>query len=227
MLKYISIEFHNRGGSLELPFEAWWTIFLNILDEMGQIFCVLDGLDKCRPGPESSLGKFLGKLSELVGGTNAKQRFKLFITSQSGAIGNDVSNQFSKIAGFHGIHLDPSPTGRAVLDGIDYSKTIQDQVKAFTENKVESLQRTAGWKDDLTNRVRATLIDGAHNNCLRVAFVGKEVERANRDTARVEEVLESVPCEMKGSTNRCFAKFWTKIRHQTQGLLKNAYTPHF
>jgi ankyrin repeat protein len=206
LLKYISIEFHNRGGSLELPFEAWWTIFLNILDEMGQIFCVLDGLDKCRPGPESSIGKFLGKLSELVGGTNTKQWFKLFITSQPGAIGNNISNQFSTIAGFHGIHLDPAPIGKAVLDGINYNKTVQDQVALFTAHKVESLRLRAGWEDDLTNRVRATLTDGTHDDFLRIAFVGKEVERAEGDIAQVEDVLESVPCEMKKVYEQMFCK---------------------
>lgn len=125
LYKYILPKFELWQAREESPFrdidvEELWTIFEQIISDkvLGQIYFVLDGLDKC---DSLSIAFLVSKLGAIYSVNNPKESRKVKTVIVSRPLTNDVQNTIQ-------IDLD-----------LEYSEKTQADIKAFISSSIANL----------------------------------------------------------------------------------------
>ena len=154
-------------------FEALWNIFTKMLCDrtLGDIICVLDGVDECDDGSRYTLAShFFGFVQSRASSETGS--FKLL----------GLSRTLTEI--------DFNPQCNILMD-INYLSCTSDDVEKFVEHSLERFARVRNF-DKIREEVHKTLIAKAGGTFLWIGLVVKQMEKKKTASA-ILEVLNQSP----------------------------------
>ena len=177
LFDYILPSFKIQKESLftDSSFETLWRVFNNMLRDpvVGNIYCVLDGLDEC---DEASLEVLLGKLKALFSPkTGPPHRLKMIVVSR-----NLPKFIPELLTGVPRIRLDPDADGE-----------VNDDVQRFITERVERLPAYKLCPETLRISVKKVFRERAQGTFLWVALVAKALR--NCEATEIRRVLDQFP----------------------------------
>jgi ankyrin repeat protein len=139
--------------------ETLWIIFSRLIadNELGTIFCVLDGLDECS---EDTLRALVPRIVDLFSPQSSSQDILRSTTFRLAIVSREL----------RGLHRSP----RIKLDP-DNNKKVTSDIMRFIENKVDELSTIEGFNHDFGVSIRKALLEGAEGTFLWVGFVVREL----------------------------------------------------
>ncbi|KAK5997079.1 Ankyrin-3-like protein [Cladobotryum mycophilum] len=172
LINHVLPTYKIQGDRLfhEDSFEALWSIFLNMANDLGtaQVSCVFDGLDECKP---TSLEPLLFKLNKIK---DTAPRFRAIV----------MSREYPKCLGdslgqFPRIRLDP-----------DAKTEVNHGLEHYISARVAELAECGQYPDELTIHVQETLRQKSNGTYLWISFVIKDLRAV--PTSDVEEKLKKL-----------------------------------
>jgi len=180
--------------------EALWIIFSRLVvdNELGTMFCVLDGLDECE---ESTLRVLLPRIVSLLAGeapSSSQAMFKLAI----------VSRDISGLQGCKRIRLDPDNDEKVVSD-----------IELFVSARVEELSRIEGCDDDFRSSVQTALLERAEGTFLWVGFAMYELLQ-KQTCSEIWEAFEDLPSGLPSIYSRMLLRIPEGRRELSRAILR-------
>ncbi|KAF2006539.1 hypothetical protein P154DRAFT_415515, partial [Amniculicola lignicola CBS 123094] len=180
--------------------ETLWIIFSKLVadNELGTMFCVLDGLDECE---ESTLRMLLLRLVSLLAGkapSSSHGMFQLAI----------ISRDLSTLQGCKRIRLDPDNNEKVVSD-----------IERFVSARVEELSRIEGFTNDFRASVQTALLERAKGTFLWVGFVMHELSQ-KQTCSEIWEALEDLPSGLPAIYGRMLLRIPAKQREMSRAILR-------
>jgi ankyrin repeat protein len=174
LFKHVSAHFEGRrlDDTIASP-DALWIVLgaLLLAPELGNVFCILDGLDECDEAASRLLtAKFRHFFSPERAGS-AGGRFQLAI----------VSRRISGLDSFPQVRLDP-----------DNDKHVESDIRKFISSSVRERLKVPGFNDTLRKTVEDELLVRSQGTFLWVGFVVAELSKKSTCT-EIMETLESLP----------------------------------
>ncbi|EUC39758.1 hypothetical protein COCMIDRAFT_10213 [Bipolaris oryzae ATCC 44560] len=180
--------------------EALWIIFKNIVadDELGTMFCVLDGLDECE---ESTLEVLLPRLISLLTSEDSPSTegtFKLAIVSRDLLRLRDCTMR---------VRLDP-----------DNDEKVASDIELFVSARVRELSRIEGFKDFRVS-VQKDLLERAEGTFLWVGLVMDELSQ-KQTCGEILETLKEMPSGLSAIYSRMLLRIPAKKREVSRTILQ-------
>jgi hypothetical protein len=179
--------------------EALWMIFRNLLQDpdLGIIFCVLDGLDKC---DEDSSRLLVAKLADFLSQNSQPIRriFKLVITSR-------------EISGLQRVpHMKLEP---------DQNDRVKSDIEHCISAKIEDLSRIDGLNKEFRRTIHTILLERAEGTFLWVGFVMNELSQKKTCT-EVLETLGALPNGLPAIYSRILLQIGSNRRRTSSLILR-------
>ncbi|RDW84050.1 uncharacterized protein DSM5745_04376 [Aspergillus mulundensis] len=178
--------------------EGLWAIFRDIVHdpEIGQVFCVIDGLDECDEESISFLGPKFQQLYSGKQGDHPSLGFRVAV----------VSRELHAMKGSPTIQLDP-----------DFDEEINSDITLFVRSRVNELYRIDGFNSTLAEHVEKLLLQRSEGTFLWVGFVINELLQKTTCSELLAS-LDTLPKGLPGIYNRVLLKINEKHR-QVCGLI--------
>ncbi|OAL56010.1 hypothetical protein IQ07DRAFT_530043, partial [Pyrenochaeta sp. DS3sAY3a] len=180
--------------------ETLWIVFRNIVGDadLGNMFCVLDGLDEC---DEGSLTLLVPKLVDLLSERNLQTNatgFKLAI----------ISRDLLGLKGTTRIRLDP-----------DNNQEVSNDIHQFITTRLEKLSKIEGFNEKIRAKVHDTLLEGAAGTFLWVGFTMHELLQ-KRTCTEVLETLRQMPKGLPAMYERMLVQIPPEQKHTSSLILR-------
>ncbi len=158
-------------------FETLWMIFETMIRDssLGDIYCIVDGLDECDEALSEVLLKKLKTLFSSKFTQSSACHFKLIIVSRD--LPDFISDQLSS---FPRIRLDP-----------DADHEVNNDIHRFIEAKIDELSALRQYPKSLRTHVKGIFESRAQGTFLWVGIVAKELTKYK--ATEVEKALELFP----------------------------------
>ena len=171
--------------------ETLWKAFIMLVksSQPTQLYCVVNGLDKCDPSSRRWLArKFLSLNSD-----HDARNFKVIL----------ISCYLADLEGSSQIKLDS-----------EFSKQIGSSVKLFIETRIKELSHWLAKDDESLEEIRTKLIKGAHDRFLWVGHVMGDLLEQERQL-NVKDLLGKLPT----SLYPVYARIFESIELDPEGLI--------
>jgi ankyrin repeat protein len=180
--------------------ETLWVIFSKLVGDadLGNMFCVLDGLDECDEGTLRALvPKMVGLFSpQTPSPTSTSTAFRLVI----------VSRDMLSLRGCVRVKLDP-----------DNNEKVASDIERFISMRVDDLSKIEGFNDEIRTAVQTTLLKRAEGTFLWVGFAMDELLQKWTCT-EVLKALEGLPSGLPAIYGRMLLQIPVE-RRQTSSLI--------
>ncbi|KAH0542300.1 hypothetical protein FGG08_003327 [Glutinoglossum americanum] len=187
LIKHFLEDFKPKGESLFLSLESLWRIFEAVVrdNDLGTIYCVLDGLDECDEDSLEVLMKNFKVFFSMAGYKSSTGGVKLI------AVSRELPQRIAgELSGFLQMKLDPGSDSGVISD-----------IQRFVSVKVDELSMLiTGFNDKLRMHVENALLEGAQGTFLWVGFVADELR--GKKCAEIIDTLNSLPKGLPGIYNR-------------------------
>ncbi|KAF1829574.1 hypothetical protein BDW02DRAFT_484368, partial [Decorospora gaudefroyi] len=185
-----------------LSLEALWLIFNKLAEDvdLGNMFCVLDGLDECDEDTHRLLVPRILRLLSSEGSTqDSEQRpstFKLAIVSREIPCLQKCTKQ---------LNLD--------------NKEMASDIERVVSTRVDELSHIPGFNEELRAQVQKKLLQRAEGTFLWVGFAVHELSQKKTCT-EVFTALESLPRGLNGIYSRMLLRIPAEQRQDSIAILR-------
>lgn len=180
--------------------ETLWIIFNKLVNdnELGTMFCVLDGLDECE---ETSVRILLPRVISLLAGevsSTNQAKFKLII----------ISRDLPGLRGCEQVRLDP-----------DNDEKVIGDIKLFVSARVKELFNIEEFNEEFRSSVQTVLLERAEGTFLWVGFAMYELSQV-RTRSEVWETLENLPSGLPAIYSRMLLRIPANRREISRAILR-------
>jgi hypothetical protein len=182
--------------------ETLWIIFSKLVGDadLGNMFCVLDGLDECEEGARRALlPRIVGLFSpQTPSPTSTSTAFRLAI----------VSRDIHGLRGCVRVKLDP-----------DNNEKVASDIERFISVRVDELSKIEGFNDEMLTAVQTTLLKRAQGTFLWVGFAMDELLQKQTCT-EVLKALEGLPSGLPAIYSRMLLQIPMERRQISSLILR-------